>query len=226
MLTKSLFITVLSIALATAMAVTPAALAGEITGPARVVDGDTIDVGTERVRLAGIDAPEIAQPCQRDGVDWGCGQAAAAELRNLIAGQSVRCDETGRDDYGRALGVCFAGATNVNEALVQRGYAWAFAKYSSDYVAMESEAKLARVGVWQGEAQAPWDYRKGRWQTAETTAPDGCAIKGNISDQGRIYHMPWSPWYARVRIDKASGEKWFCSETEATAAGWRAVGGG
>ena len=48
-------------------------------------------------------------------------------------------------------------------------------------------------------------------------------IKGNITDNGRIYHMPWSPWYGKVRIDPARGERWFCNENEAMAAGWRPV---
>ena len=50
---------------------------------------------------------------------------------------------------------------------------------------------------------------------------DGCAIKGNVTRNGRIYHMPWSPWYGQVTIDETQGKRWFCSETEAMAAGWR-----
>lgn len=221
------FLSILSMLLAASLAFAATASAHEITGTAAIIDGDTIDIGNQRIRLAGIDAPEIAQTCERDGQSWRCGQAAASELRKLTGGQTVRCEETGRDDYGRALAVCFAtnNNTNINEELVKRGFAWAFVKYSSEYAAVETQARSDGVGVWQGTALAPWDYRAGRWQTAETQAPEGCAIKGNISDQGRIYHMPWSPWYARVRVNEANGERWFCSESDATAAGWRAVGG-
>jgi hypothetical protein len=59
---------------------------------------------------------------------------------------------------------------------------------------------------------------------AEQQAPDGCAIKGNITENGHIYHMPWSPWYGRVKVDPAQGERWFCSEAEAKSAGWRSAG--
>jgi hypothetical protein len=61
----------------------------------------------------------------------------------------------------------------------------------------------------------------GRWAAAEPSAPEGCAIKGNVTSNGRIYHMPWSPWYAKVRIEPAKGERWFCSEAEAAGAGFR-----
>jgi hypothetical protein len=88
-------------------------------------------------------------------------------------------------------------------------------------VTVEADARTRKVGVWQGPAEAPWDFRHGEWKTAEVAAPKNCAIKGNISSHGHIYHMPWSPWYDRVRIDESRGERWFCSEAEAQAAGWR-----
>jgi hypothetical protein len=65
------------------------------------------------------------------------------------------------------------------------------------------------------------EFRDKRWASAETAAPNGCAIKGNVTAHGHIYHMPWSPWYGKVRIDPTKGERWFCSESEAKAAGWR-----
>ena len=54
-------------------------------------------------------------------------------------------------------------------------------------------------------------------------APSGCAIKGNVTKNGRIYHMPWSPWYAQIKIEPDKGKRWFCTEAEALAAGWRPV---
>jgi hypothetical protein len=90
-------------------------------------------------------------------------------------------------------------------------------------VAEEEKARAARVGVWQGEAEPAWIFRANRWQAAETEAPAGCAIKGNITENGHIYHMPWSPWYGKVKIDPAQGERWFCSEAEAQSAGWRSA---
>ena len=195
-----------------------------LDGIGHVVDGDTLDVGGTRVRLEGIDAPEIAQTCTKSsGESWNCGRKAAERLRALAEGAGVACDRSGTDKYGRTLAICYVDGSSINETMVREGLAWAFVKYSSEYVAVEALARADKVGVWEGTAEAPWDYRHGEWQVAENTAPKGCAIKGNISNKGHIYHMPWSPWYAKVRIDPAHGERWFCSEAEALAAGWRAA---
>ena len=193
-----------------------------LAGPAYVVDGDTLDVNGQRIRLEGIDAPETAQTCGgSDGGSWPCGTAASKALRALVANADVTCDSRGHDKYGRMLGVCFADGQDINARMVTNGLAWAFVKYSAIYVAEEKQARTARLGVWQGTAEAPWDFRHKGWQSAEVMAPQGCAIKGNVSHSGHIYHMPWSPWYGKVTIDPARGERWFCSEAEAQAAGWR-----
>jgi endonuclease YncB( thermonuclease family) len=193
-----------------------------ITGLGRVVDGDTLDVGQTRVRLEGIDAPEKAQTCQTAaGESWPCGKAAADFLRTMAQQRDLACDRTGADKYRRTLAMCFEDGININEAMVRAGMAWAFIRYSREYVDAEADARARKVGVWQGPAEAPWDFRHGAWQMAELGAPKGCAIKGNISSHGHIYHMPWSPWYDRVKIDETRGERWFCSEAEALAAGWR-----
>lgn len=198
--------------------------ADRISGPARAVDGDTLDIGGTRVRLEGIDAPEYAQTCPRSWIGtWPCGKAAQRELGKLAGQAPVECERRGTDKYGRALGICYAGGHDINAAMVRSGLAWAFVKYSTTYVAEEAEARQQRLGVWQADAEPAWLYREKRWSSAEQVAPQGCAIKGNISDQGNIYHLPWSPWYAKVRIDTAKGERWFCSEAEAAAAGWRPV---
>jgi endonuclease YncB( thermonuclease family) len=195
-----------------------------ITGSARVIDGDTISIGETRIRLEGIDAPEAAQTCRdKNGAAWSCGSAATVALRRLIADSPVRCDPRGLDKYGRTLAVCFVWGRDMNAEMVRQGHAWAFVRYSSSYVREEAEAKAAGRGIWQGQAIPAWDYRKGHWDTAETLAPNGCAIKGNITGNGRIYHMPWSPWYAQIKMEPDKGKRWFCSEAEAIAAGWRPV---
>ena len=88
--------------------------------------------------------------------------------------------------------------------------------------AVETGAQLLALDGWQADSEPPWDYRARRWQVAEQEAPEGCPIKGNISDNGRIYHAPWSPWYDRTKVSLDKGERWFCSEREALDAGWRA----
>lgn len=203
--------------------------AADVVGKARVVDGDTIEVAGTRIRLEGIDAPERAQRCPgRWFGSWACGKRATNWLKRKVERRQVRCRSTGRDKYARTLGVCYVDGQDVNRQMILNGYAWAFRKYSKRYVVEERAAKKDFLGVWsslrRGRApQSPWHYRKSRWAGASQQAPEGCAIKGNISNKGRIYHPPWSPWYARVRISEQSGERWFCSEKEALEAGWRAV---
>jgi hypothetical protein len=135
----------------------------------------------------------------------------------------VNCERHGLDKYGRLLGTCFVDGREINATMVRQGHAWAFVKYSATYVKEEAQARAEGIGIWQGEATPPWEYREQRWTTAETKAPNGCAIKGNVSKHGKIYHMPWSPWYAQVKVDAAKGARWFCTEAEAMAAGWRPV---
>lgn len=198
--------------------------AGNVSGVATVIDGDTIAIGEGRIRLEGIDAPEAAQMCGRRWFGtWACGQAAADELAKLTGRQTVTCENKGVDKYDRMLGVCFVNGVDINAEMVRRGFAWAFVKYSTTYAAVEGEAKARKAGVWQGDAQPPWEFRHSRWTSVETNAPAGCAIKGNITKNGRIYHMPWSPWYDQIKIETDKGKRWFCSEAEAVAAGWRPV---
>lgn len=195
-----------------------------IVGTARVIDGDTLDVGTVRIRLYGIDAPEAGQRCgTHAGGSWRCGERATARLAELVQDKQIECTARDRDAYGRIIAVCYAEKADVNEILVREGLAWAFTRYSNEYVELEAAARSARSGVWQGEAEAPWDYRAIRWKRAAAESPrPGCPIKGNINRQGeKIYHTPWSPWYDRTRIDESKGQRWFCDEAEAEAAGWR-----
>lgn len=196
-----------------------------ITGAARVIDGDTIEVAGTRIRLEGIDAPETAQTCQRapaeGGGRWNCGHEATRFLAGLIRSDALECVAKAHDTYGRTLATCFLGPTDINAEMVRRGFAWAFVKYSAVYAAEEAAARAARAGIWQASTETAWDYRATRWAAASEAAPAGCAIKGNVSDGGRIYHTPWSPWYAKVVMRAEKGTRWFCSEAEAMAAGWR-----
>jgi endonuclease YncB( thermonuclease family) len=197
-----------------------------LSGQAKVIDGDTLEIAGERVRLEGIDAPEAGQTCGGGWFgSWSCGSQATAQLRWLVGARRVECEAAGRDKYGRVLGWCSVGEQDINAEMVRTGFAWAFVKYSTRYQAIEAKARQAKIGIWKGSAQPPWLYRESRWQVAETDAPKGCAIKGNITENGHIYHMPWSPWYAKVKVEPAKGEHWFCTEQEASEAGFRPVVG-
>lgn len=193
-----------------------------LTGRADAVDGDTLIVGGVHVRLEGIDAPEHDQTCTTaSGIPWPCGAEATRVMARLVSGQLVTCEERGLDKYRRILGVCRAGTVELNAEMVRQGLAWAFVRYSRSYVAHEQIARRHKIGIWSGTATPAWDYRAGQWKTAALEAPAGCPIKGNLTAHGRIYHMPWGPWYGKVKMDGNSGKRWFCSEGEAVAAGWR-----
>ncbi|MCY4499035.1 MAG: thermonuclease family protein [Rhodospirillaceae bacterium] len=206
----------------------------DLSGRARVIDGDTIEVGTVRVRLHGVDAPESKQSCLAGGERWPCGQRAARALAGQIGGRTVACSERDRDRYGRIVAVCRHGGRDVNAWLVGQGWAMAYRRYSRAYVSEEASARAARRGIWRGEFVPPSDWRRGerlsrsrrdRPRTPEV-APGSCRIKGNISYNSgkRIYHMPGDRDYARTKISPERGERWFCSEAEARGAGWRRAG--
>ncbi len=143
-----------------ALLLTGPSLAGE--AEIRVLDGDTLKIGKVNYRLHGIDAPEKAQLCQRDNLDWLCGQEAAAHLRRLIGDRPVSCTEKDRDRYGRVVAVCHAGGVDLNRAMVRAGLAWAYLAYSRDYEAAEWEAQLLGNGIWAAAVQAEpaWDWRR------------------------------------------------------------------
>ena len=116
--------------------------------------------------------------------------------------------------------------------MVRHGWALAYRHYSTAYVADEDAAHVAGEGIWRGTFDAPWDWRRGQRQGAaqvqsQPQAVSGatasqCVIKGNISSKGeRIYHVPGGEYYDATRIDTSKGERWFCTEAEAVAAGWR-----
>jgi endonuclease YncB( thermonuclease family) len=195
------------------------------SGPARVIDGDTIDIAGQRIRLHGIDTPEAKQTCQRDGVTWLCGAAATKALKELIGNSDVSCAQRDMDRYGRIVAVCRANGVDLNAVMVQSGMALAYRKYSDDYSGQEASAKAARRGLWAGQFVPPWEWRRGKRLASKAAAndnPEGCRIKGNIGSKGdRIYHMPGGRWYDRTVITASKGERWFCSEGEAKATGWQ-----
>lgn len=129
-------------------------------GRVRVVDGDTLDMGGRRIRLFGIDAPESAQTCERDGLAYACGQAAKHFLEQLIAGQPVACRAHDHDRYGREVATCTVGAQDINAAMVRAGWAVAYRQYSTAYVPLEEEARSRRAGIWAGRFEPPSAWRR------------------------------------------------------------------
>ena len=190
-------------------------------GRVGVIDADTWRVGGERVRLFGIDAPELGQPCiWTDGRSRDCGRWAAAQARRRFQGRTARCERIGTDRYGRIVARCFVAGADVARVMVSEGIAFAYRRYSMDYVLDEKRAAVTGRGLHGAKLARPAAFRRAR--RASAAAPPGCVIKGNISRRGaRIYHLPGQRDYERTRISPAKGERWFCSEAEARAAGWR-----
>ena len=132
----------------------------DVTGSATIIDGDTLVVASERVRLQGIDAPESRQSCMLSGVDWPCGQNATRALTSVTNGKVVTCKGNRRDRYGRLVAICYVGADDLNARMVRDGWALAYRRYGSDYVSQEGEARSAGSGIWQGQFIEPWDWRR------------------------------------------------------------------
>jgi endonuclease YncB( thermonuclease family) len=214
-----------------------------LSGSARVADGDTIEIEAHRIRLEGIDAPETDQVClDAEGKPWTCGIAARDALSLRIAGRIVSCATRGEDRYGRILATCSVGGENLNAFMVREGIALDYAKYSREYTREEDIAREQQKGMWAGAFISPWDWRHRDSNTiilgalsvpvtaqaqllapaSSATAPSPeCTIKGNINRKGeRIYHLPGQIDYAKINM-RDPQKRWFCSEDEARAAGWR-----
>ena len=194
----------------------------DVSGAIRVIDGDTLDVGGVRVRLHGIDAPELGQTCtSARGQTWDCGTWASRAVRARYQGIRAACDPVDTDRFGRVVATCRVAGRDLGRDLVRAGLAVAFRKYSDAYVADERIAERQRAGLHAGTFQNPAEYRHGKPAQVAAAQP-ACAIKGNISKKGqRIFHVPGQRFYEATRIQGTRGERWFCTEAEARAAGWR-----
>jgi endonuclease YncB( thermonuclease family) len=128
-----------------------------LAGQGRASDGDSFRLGSERVRLLGIDAPELDQQCRnRSGQDWPCGRLARDHLATLLGRGLADCRIEGHDQFGRLLARCVIGDVDVAKAMVSQG--WALS--SDDYWAEEAHARDAKIGVWEGDFERPSDWRQ------------------------------------------------------------------
>ncbi len=125
------------------------------TGQFRAVDGDSLSFGTERMRLSGIDAPELSQSCERTGTTWACGQEAKRALQALIAPADAQCSGGERDRFDRLLVTCHSGGVDINAAMVRRGMAVSYGSYRED----EARARVEKIGLWSGTFEMPRSVR-------------------------------------------------------------------
>lgn len=201
-----------------------------------VIDGDTIEIeGGKRVRYIGINTPETVDP--RKPVEC-FGKEASVENKRLVEGKRVRLekDVSESDRYGRLLRYVYIDDVLVNDALVLNGFAHASTyppdvKYQNIFRQSEAQAREKNLGLWAG---CPLTFAT--INPTNTTNPtneilndqiklynnNNCTIKGNISSTGeKIYHVSGCGSYDKTVIDESFGERWFCTEDEAKAAGWR-----
>lgn len=204
-------------------------------GAANAVSGDTLRLNGQTIRLSGIEAPEIEQSCGgqargeargegrsegRAEPRWKCGEAARTQLRDFVRGKQVRCELAS----GGEKGLCRVGTQDIAAELVTRGAVFAQQGLFSSYGRLEQDARNAKRGLWKGVPERPEAYRSRLWESAKKSAPQGCPIKGQISRNDRVYVVPWQAAYTRVRIRQDKGERWFCTEAEAQAAGFKRLG--
>ena len=214
-----------------------AAAQGVIVGPARVIDGDTVDIGGTRIRIQGIDAPEMDDSCLRpDGSSWACGVWSTEVARDRFGGRTLRCEDLGERSWGRVVGRCLYGDVDFAAAMVETGAARACPRFalqhahSRGYMEIERSAIAAARGIFDGTPPPLAGFCRTGGPGPSTDAVKAtpvsdrrdCVIKGNINAEGaRIYHMPGQRFYDVTRIDDSAGQRWFCTEDEARAAGWR-----
>lgn len=127
-----------------------------IAGFASVVDGDTLIIGDERIRLYGVDAPELSQTCKNANGEYACGHAAKRNLEGLAGGVLVTCRAENRDRYGRLLAQCAANNLDLAEEMVRLGWAISYGAYHD----IEKQAKAERRGIWSGDFETPQAWRR------------------------------------------------------------------
>ena len=136
------------------------AFAKTINGKPRIIDGDTIHIKSNKIRLHGIDAPETKQTCKIGNEEWYCGKQSTKELKKLINKQNVECVINDVDIYNRYVAICYVDEININQWMVKNGWAIAYRYYSKDYINEEEYADDNKLGIWKSKFIEPYLYRK------------------------------------------------------------------
>ena len=144
----------------------------EIYGIPKVIDGDTVNIDSKKIRLEGIDAPEIKQQCKKPFLkisaiigfelnkDYSCGVIAKKKLKDKIDNTKIKCVSSSKDRYKRFLATCYKDRINLNKWMVRNGYAAAYKRYSKDYIRDEEYARENKLGIWEGSFIMPEKWRK------------------------------------------------------------------
>ena len=140
-----------------------------ISGIAKVIDGDTIRIEKNKIRLYGIDAPEKKQTCKKIWLSisflsfsksYPCGEISTNKLKIKINNKFIICKSHDKDRYNRYIAECYKDESNINRWMILNGYAVAYKKYSKKFVAQENLAKKEKLGLWAGTFEMPWEWRK------------------------------------------------------------------
>lgn len=125
-------------------------------GIARASDGDSLRLQGVRIRLVGLDAPELDQMCwDAAGAEWPCGRSSRARLSAILAEKPAVCTQRGHDKYGRVLATCESGGRDIGAMLVSEGWAVAHGDYATEQMA----ARAAKAGLWRGRFVDPGLWR-------------------------------------------------------------------
>lgn len=128
----------------------------QVAGFGEAIDGDSLKVAGQEIRLKGVDAPELMQWCQNKiGREYACGVQAKTWLRGHLQRGAVVCQIEGRDRYNRLLGVCKRGEVALNAAIVREGLAVDYGDYPSE----QAQARRQQIGLWSGKFMLPSEYR-------------------------------------------------------------------
>lgn len=132
-----------------------------ISNNVRVVDGDSIVIDNIKVRLQGIDAPELKQRCNNKVTHklYACGEGSKSYLITLINYNTVKCLKEGIDRYNRVLAYCYVGEINLNKEMVSSGNAVAYRKYDPSFIEYEEQARGNKIGIWASEFEEPEKWR-------------------------------------------------------------------
>ena len=131
-----------------------------IIGIATVIDGDTIHIDNNKIRLHGIDTPERKQTCLDEDKNWECGKQSTFELKKIINDQNVKCQITDIDQYKRYVAICYINDLNINQTMVRKGWAIAYRYYSEAFIKDEDYARKNKVGIWKSIFEEPYKFRK------------------------------------------------------------------
>src|ERR1700681_604199 len=212
------------------------AAAADITGVAKIREGDHIALGSSGLRLGGIDAPSVDQLClNHQGERWTCGAAARDELAKHAENKSWTCHVRQTDRRGRLISRCEVDGEDIQKWLVRNGWALSYARFSHDYDEDEKAAREAKAGMWQGAFIAPWDWRVRNKKTAilgAAKAPDNAhaillaSASGSVapSPDCTIRAMSTAPANASITSRPAAGmRRSRCTSTRARAGSVRSM---